>query len=119
MALGGGQFRQRAELTLGEAFGRDIVDTIKTGPRIFPSDDGGEFNELALGEVGAQGGVELVGDVGGRARQICGEAQGDFFDVVEIGAGLKSPYVLKLLLGDAFFPAHGRVNVDSKGTTDH
>jgi hypothetical protein len=112
-------FGKRAELTLGEAFSRDIVDTIKTSTRIFPGDHRSEFNELAIGEVGAQGGVEFVGDVGGRAGQVCREAQGDFFEFVEIGAGLESRNVLKLLLGDAFFSAHGRVNVDSKGTTDH
>ena len=112
-------FGKRAEFAFREAFRLDVVDAVETGTRVFPGDDSGEFNELAFREVEAQSGVEFVRDVGGRAGQICGEAQDDFFDVVEIGAGLESRDVLKLLLGDAFFPAHGRVNVDSKGTADH
>ena len=110
---------KRAEFAFGEAFRLDIVNAVETGTRVFPSDDSGEFNKLAFREVGAQGGVEFVGDVRGSAGELGGEAKDDFFDLGEVGAGLESREVLKLLLSDAFLPAHGRVNVDSKGTTDH
>jgi hypothetical protein len=119
MALGQGTLGKGAEFAFGEAFRLDVVDAVETGARIFPGDDGRQFDQLALGEMTTQGGVEFVGDVGGRAGELCGEAKDDFFDVVEVGAGLESRQVLKLLLGDALFSAHGRVNVDSKRTTDH
>jgi hypothetical protein len=119
MVLGQRVFGKRAEFAFGEAFRLDVVDAVETSARVFPGNDSGEFNKLAFREVGAQGGVEFVGDVGGRAGELCGEAKDDFFDVVEVGAGLESPEVLKLLLGDALFSAHGRVDVDSKRTTDH
>jgi hypothetical protein len=59
---------------LGKTFGRDGVDAVETGAGVFPGDYGGEFDELAFGEVLAEGGVESVGDVGGGTGQVGGEA---------------------------------------------
>jgi len=50
----------------------DVVDAVETGAGVFPGDYGGEFDELALGEVLAERGIEFVGNVGGRAGQVSG-----------------------------------------------
>jgi hypothetical protein len=47
-------------LALGKAFGGDVEGAVETGAGVFPGDDGGEFDELAFGELPAQGGVEFV-----------------------------------------------------------
>jgi len=111
--------RHRAELAFGEAFGGDVKGTIKTRARVFPGDDGGEFHELTLGELSAQGGVEVVRDVRGGAGQRDGEVQDELLLFVEIRAGFELRNVVELLLGDSGFSADGRVNVDSKRATDH
>jgi hypothetical protein len=103
---------------LGEALGGDVVDAVETGAGIFPGDYRSEFDELALGEVLTERGVEFVGDVGGNASEIGGEAQDRFFDIVEIGAGFELTQIVELLFGDARFSAHGRVDIDSKGTAN-
>jgi len=47
-------------LAFGEAFGADVEGAIETGTGVLPGDDRGEFDELAFGELLAQGGVESV-----------------------------------------------------------
>jgi hypothetical protein len=117
-ALRRGGFGQGAEVALGEALGGDVVDAVKTSAGIFPSDYGSEFDELTFGEVLAERGVEFIGDVGGNASEIDGEAKDHFFHVVEIGAGFELTQIVKLLFGDAGFSAHGRVDIDSKRTAN-
>lgn len=112
-------FGQRAELPLGEAFGRDIVDTIETGTRIFPGDHGCQFDQLALGELLAERGIEFIGDVGRNPGEHGGELQHSLFACVKMRTQFESGQILKLLLGDAVFSAHGRVNVNSKRTPNH
>ena len=119
MGLGRRVFRQRAELPLGETFGRDIVDTIETGTRIFPGDDGRKFDQLAVGELLAERRIEFIGDVGRNPGEHGGELQHSVFACVKMGTRFEPRQILKLLLGDAVFSAHGRVNVNSKRTPDH
>jgi hypothetical protein len=90
-----------AERTFGESFGFDGEGAVETGTGIFPGNDGGEFDELALGKLCAQGGVKFVRHTGRCVRQRCGEAQYDFFLLVEMGTGFKLSNVLKLLLSDS------------------
>jgi hypothetical protein len=52
-------------------------------------------------------------------RQSCGEAEYEFFLLVEMGTRFKLPDVLKLLLSDSLFSADGRVNVNSKRAAHH
>jgi hypothetical protein len=121
MTLGGpgGVFRHGAKLALGEALGGNSVSPVEAGAGVFPGDHGAEFDELPLGEALTQGGVKFVGDIAGRAGECGGKAENGFFGVIEVGARFELRQVVKLLLGDAFFSADGRVNVDSKGATDH
>jgi len=44
-------FGHGAELAFGEAFGGDLEGSVETSAGVFPSDDGGELDELALGEL--------------------------------------------------------------------
>jgi len=112
-------FGHGAELALEEAFGGDVEGAVEAGAGILPSDDGGEFNELALGELPSQGGVEFVGNVGGCAGERGGEAEGEFFLIIEVGAGFELRDLVELLFGDSGFSADGRMNVDSKRTAPH
>jgi hypothetical protein len=108
-----------AERALRESFGFDGKGAVETGAGVFPSDDGGEFDELALGKPCEQFGVEIVRHVSGSARQHGGEAQYEFFRLAEMGTRFKLRDVLKLLLGDPLFSADGRMNVDSKRAAHH
>jgi hypothetical protein len=119
MALPREVFGKRAELTLGEAFGGDIVDTIETGTRIFPGDDGRKFDQLAFGELLAERRIEFIGDVGRNPGEHGGEFQDSLFACVKMRTGFESRQILKLLLSDPVFSAHGRVDVNSKRTPDH
>ena len=114
-----GVFGHGAELAFGEAFGGDVESAVETRAGVFPGDDGGELDELPLGELLAQRGVEFVGDVRWRAGKRGGEVQDEFFLFVEVRAGLELRDVVKLLLSDSGFSADGRVDIDSKGTADH
>lgn len=112
-------FGHGAELAFGETFGGYGEGAVEAGARIFPADDGREFHKLALGELLAQGRIEVIGHIGGRVSEDSGEAKHDFFLLVEVRAGFKLRNVLKLLLGDSGFSADGRVDVNSKRTADH
>jgi hypothetical protein len=114
-----GVLRQWAESALGEAFGGNGEGAVETGTVIFPGNRGGEFDEFALGKMIAQGGVELVGDCGGRTCHFGGKTKDEFFAFVKVTASVELGEVAKLWLGDAFFSADGRVDVDSKGTANH
>jgi hypothetical protein len=63
--------------------------------------------------------VEFVGNVRGCACQCSGEAKGEFFPIIEVGAGFELRDGLELLFGDSGFSADGRMNVDSKRAADH
>jgi len=109
---------QGAELAFGETFGGDCEGAVEARAVIFPTDDRGEFNELALGKEATEGCIEFVGNIGGRAGQSGGETEHRFFAVIKMGAGFELRDVVKLLLGDALFSAHGRMDVNSKRTAD-
>ena len=53
---------------------RYVEGAIEARPGVFPADDGGEFDELALGEMSAKRGVEFVRDTGGSAGERASEA---------------------------------------------
>lgn len=108
-----------AELAFREAFGGDVERAVETRAGVFPGDDGRELDELALGELLAQRGVEIVGDVRWRAGKRGGEVQDEFLLFVEVRAGLELRDVVKLPFRDSGFSADGRVDIDSKGTADH
>ena len=111
--------RQWAELALGEAFGGNGEGAVEARTVIFPGNRGGEFDEFALREVIPQRSVEFVGDGGRRTRHVRGETKDEFFAFVKVRAGVELGEVAKLWLGDAFFSADGRVDVDSKRTAHH
>jgi hypothetical protein len=111
--------RHGAELALGEAFGGDGEGAVEAGAGIFPGDDGGEFDELGLGKMLAQGGVEFVGDGGWIAGHGDGKPKNSFFAVVKMGTGFKLRDVLQLLFGDAGSSAHGRMDINSKRAAHH
>jgi hypothetical protein len=108
-----------AELAFGEAFGFDGKGPVEAGAGVFPGDDGSQLDQLALGEVSAEQGIQLVGNVRRGARQSCSEAQHYFLLIIEMRAGFELRQILKLLLADAFFSAHGRMNVNSKRAPHH
>ena len=66
-----------------------------------------------------QRGVEFVGDCGRRTCQLGGETKDEFVAFGKVRAGLELGEVVKLWLGDAFFSADGRVDVDSKRAPNH
>jgi hypothetical protein len=112
-------FGQGAEFALGEALGGDGEGTVEAGAVVFPGNCGRQFDEFALGKVIAQRSVEFVGDRGGSACHVGGEAKDELFAFVKVRAGLELGEVVKLCLSDTLFSADGRVDVDSKGTANH
>jgi hypothetical protein len=66
-----------------------------------------------------QGGVEFVGDGGRRTSHVGGETKDELVALVKMRAGVELGKVVKLRFGDALFSADGRVDVDSKGTSNH
>ena len=67
----------------------------------------------------AEIGVELIGNVCGRARERGRELQDDLLLIVEVRARLKMKNVVKLRFGDTGSSADGRMDVDSKRAADH
>lgn len=86
--------RHRAELAFGEAFGLDGESAVEAGAGIFPRDNGGKFHELSLGEVLAQGAVELIRNIGGSMSHGHGEVESGFLTIVEMRAGFELRYLL-------------------------
>lgn len=85
----GGGLRQGAELAFRKAFGGDGVHAVETGAGVFPGDYGDEFDQLAFGELLAQGVVEFVGNVSGNVGECGGEAKDRFLLFVEMSAGFE------------------------------
>ena len=112
-------FGQGAELAFGESLRRYVEGAIEARPGVFPGDDGGEFDELALREMSAERSVEFVRDIGGRAGERAGEAQDELLLFVEIRAGVEPRDSVELGLSDSGLSADGRMDVDSKRTADH
>ena len=106
-------------MALGEVLGFDSEDAVEPGAGVFPRDYGGEFDQLSLRKILAKCGIEVVGNVTRNAGERDGEEENGFLNFAEMRTGFELREILQLLLGDALFSAHGRVNVDSKGTADH
>jgi hypothetical protein len=119
MLVNGHVFGHGAELALGEVVRRDGEDAVKAGASVFPRNDGGEFHEFRFGKVLAEGGVELIGNVSRGASKGNSQAEDGFFAGVEAHTGFELREVMELVFGDARVSAHGRMDVNSKRTTDH
>jgi len=112
-------FRHRAELALRKTFGSNGKGTVEAGARIFPADNGGEFDKLALRKMPPQLYIEVVWYIGWCLRHGHGKPKNDLLLIVEILAGFELSDIVQLVFGDSGFSAHGRVNVDSKRAPDH
>ena len=68
-----------------ETFGGDVEGAVEARPGILPSDYGCEFDELTFGESLAKRGVQFIGYVCGRMREL----EHNLLLFVEIRAGLE------------------------------
>jgi hypothetical protein len=112
-------FRQGTELSLGEPLGLDGKCTVESSPVIFPRDRRAQFDQFALRKTIAKHGEKIVGHIRGRSRESHSKTQNELFILIEIRAGPKLRQIPQLLLRDSGFSAHGRMDVDSKWTTNH
>jgi hypothetical protein len=85
---------------------------------VFPSNGRSQFDELWFAKFAAQLREERIIDRSRRPRQRDSQPQHQTLGRAERGTLLKSRKVVQLRLGDAGFSAYGRMEIDSKRTTD-
>lgn len=107
-----------ADCALAEIFGLDAESVIVAGAVVFPSDCGGQFDQLRFAEFLAQAGEQRVRNFHGCTRHGIGifEREALEFRKVEIGAIVGQ--IRNLFNANANLSADGRADVDSKGTSD-
>jgi hypothetical protein len=110
---------QGAELPFGEVLRGDVEGPIETGTGVFPGNYGGEFDEFGVRKVAAESRIEFVRNMRGSASHGDGETQDSFLALIEMLAGFEFGQVVQLIFVDSGLSAHGRMNINSKGTADH
>ena len=106
--------RQRAQ-----AVALYLQCAIEACAEILQRDCLGQLNHLLIVELCADLGEHLVGNLSRRTGHSLGISQHRFFPPIEARARFENSQRFELLVGNARVSAYGRVDVDSKGASDH
>lgn len=112
-------FWQRAEFALGVVFRLDGEHAIEARTGVFPRNHGAQLDKFALRKVRSQGLVQLVRDIGRRARHRNGKPQNRFLSRIEMCTRFELRQIEKLFFRDALSSAASRMAVDSKRAPRH